>query len=63
MAQTKVLREAVTIKVADEWMTLKAVMTTTSGGRKVVYVDDKGVERYSEPLCRSQFKGMDKEEN
>ncbi len=58
MAHTKVLSEAVTIKVAGEWMTLKAVMTTTSGGRRVAYIGSNGKEVYSEPLCRSQFKGF-----
>ncbi len=57
MAVVKVLKEQATVKVGDKWLTLKAVLTTTAGGRRVIYVDNDGSEKHSEPLSRSQFKG------
>lgn len=53
-----VLSEAVTVKVNGEWMTLRALMTTTSGGRRVAYINTSGKELYSEALCKSPFKGF-----
>jgi len=52
----KVLTEQATVKVKGTWMTLKAILVSKPGGRRVVYVDDKGNEVHSEPLSRSQFK-------
>lgn len=57
MATIKILSEQATVKVDGQWLTLRAVLTTTAGGRRVIYVDHNGFEKHSEPFCRSQYKG------
>lgn len=52
----KVLAEQATVKVRGTWMTLKAILVSKPGGKRVVYVDEHGKEVHSEPLSRSQFK-------
>lgn len=53
----KVLSEQANIKINGKWMTLKAVLVAKPGGKRVTYIDSEGNEIYTEPLCRSQFKG------
>lgn len=56
----KILAEQASVKVKGTWMTLKAILVSKPGGKRVVYVDESGAEVYSEPLSRSQFKDIDK---
>lgn len=55
----KVLDEKANIKINGRWMVLKAVLVRKTGGKTVVYIDDEGNEVFKQPLCRSQFKGME----
>jgi len=52
----KILSELSHIKVDGVWRELKAVLTTTHGGYKVLYLDGDGYEIHSEKASRSQFK-------
>lgn len=59
----KVLSNEAAIKVNGQWRTLRAILVTSLGGRKVIYLDKDGFEVYSEALCRSQFRNMKIEED
>jgi hypothetical protein len=52
----QLLAKETVIKVDGKWRALRAVLVTTKGGRKVIYLDRDGHEVYSEPLCKSKFK-------
>jgi len=54
----KVLSEEAAIRIDGKWRTLRAILVTTLGGRRVVYLDKEGVEVYSEPVCKSQFRNV-----
>lgn len=54
----KVLANEAVVKVNGQWRVLRAVLVTSLGGRKVVYLSKEGFEVYSEALCKSQFKNM-----
>lgn len=54
----KVLSEQANIKIDGKWVTLKAILVSKARGKTVVYVDSEGNEVHTEPLCRSQFKGI-----
>lgn len=54
----KVLANEAVVKVNGQYRTLRAILVTSLGGKKVVYLDRDGYEVYSEALCKSQFKGM-----
>lgn len=56
----KILSEEAAVKIDGKWRTLRAILVTSTGGRKVVYLDKDGCEVYSEALCKSQFKAVDK---
>ena len=58
----KTLDPAAKIKIDGKWVFVEAVLAQETGGKKVVYLNDKGEQIYSQPLCRSAYKGMDKEE-
>jgi hypothetical protein len=51
----KVLDEQVNIKIEGQWHTLKAILTTTMGGKRVEYLDEIGRVVHSQPLSRSQY--------
>lgn len=56
----RVIAEQVEMEVNGKWLTLKAILVSKPGGKRVVYVDENGTEVHSEPLSRSQFKDIEK---
>ena len=54
----RVLSENAVVKVNNRFLTLKAILAPVSGGRVVVYVDSGGNEVHREPLNKSQFKAL-----
>jgi hypothetical protein len=52
----KVLANEAAVRVDGKWRVLKAILVTSLGGRKVVYLDKDGCEVSSEPLCKSKFR-------
>lgn len=61
----KVLAEEAAVRVQGQWRTLRAILVTSLGGRKVVYLDKDGFGVHAEALCKSQFKDVkiDEEDN
>lgn len=58
----KVLAKEAAVRVNGQWRVLQAILVTTLGGSKVIYLDKDGFEVCSEALCKSQFKNLPKEE-
>jgi hypothetical protein len=54
----KVLAKEAAVRVNGQWRVLQAILVTSLGGSKVIYLDKDGFEVYSEALCKSQFKKM-----
>ena len=54
----KVLANEAAVKVNGQYRTLRAILVTSLGGSKVIYLDKDGYEVYSEALCKSQFKNI-----
>ena len=54
----KELAKEAAVKVDGQYRTLRAILVTSLGGRKVIYLDKDGFEVYSEALCKSQFKNI-----
>ena len=52
----KVLAEEAAVRIDGKWRTLLAILVTTLGGRKVIYLDRDGIEVYAETASKSQFK-------
>jgi len=52
----RTLSESAHIKVDGVWRELRAVLTTTHGGYRVVYLDAEGREVYTERAGISKFK-------
>lgn len=60
----KVLAEEAAVRVDNgQWRVLRAVLVTSLGGRRIIYLDKDGFEVYSEPLCKSQFRDVKIEED
>ena len=52
----KILAEEAMVRVDSRWRTLRAVLVTALGGKKVIYLDRDGIEVHSEPYSKSQFR-------
>lgn len=54
----KELAKEAVIKIDGKRRVLRALLVTSLGGRRVIYVDKDGYEIHSEPLFKSQFKNV-----
>jgi hypothetical protein len=60
-AMYKILKENVMLRHKGKWYTVKVVLSTCSGGKKVDHITEDGTIIKSEPYCRSKYSKEAKE--
>ena len=60
-AMYKILEENVMLRQADRWISTSAVLSPTSGGKRVDFINEDGIIIKSQPFCRSPYGNVTKE--